>query len=386
MESPLVWAEVDLRAIAHNVRELRRVTQPGAQLLVAVKANGYGHGAVEVAKTALQNGGDALGVARIEEGIQLRDAGIAASILVLGYTDPALAEELIAFGLIQTVWSLETAKQLSQTARLAGKKIRIHLKVDTGMGRLGLPAESSREISPDIPVTDDVVSEVAAIAELPGLELEGVFTHFPTADSADKAGSNAQLNLFMDFIDRLRQAGIEIPFRHAANSAAIIDMPGSHLDMVRAGISAYGLYPSPEVNRHQVTLQPAMALKTRVVQIKRVPKGFEVSYGSTYRTERPTRIATVSIGYADGLSRRLSSRGHMLVRGHRVPIVGRVCMDLTMLDVGDIPGIGTGDEVVVFGRQKDAAIAVEEVASMLDTINYEIVSIISDRVPRIYLR
>lgn len=378
--------EVDLTAIAHNVRELRRVTDPGARLLAAVKANGYGHGAIEVAKTVLHSGGDALGVARIEEGIQLRDAGIAAPILIFGYTDPVLAEKLIASDLAQSVWSLEMAKQLSRAAGLAGKNIRIHLKVDTGMGRLGLLPESSRVVSPDTAATDDSVAEIAAIARLSGLELEGVFTHFPTADSADKVDAKSQFDRFQYFIDLLGRAGIEIPLRHAANSAAIIDMPDTHLDMVRAGISIYGLYPSDEVNQHRVALRPAMTLKTRIVQIKRVPEGFRVSYGSTYETEKPTRIATVSVGYADGLNRRLSSRGSMLVGGNRVPIVGRVCMDLTMLDVGEIPDIAIGDEAVVFGRQADAAITVDEVASLLDTINYEIVSTVSDRVPRVYLR
>jgi alanine racemase len=386
LESPLVWAEIDLQAIAHNVRELRRITRAGTKLLVAVKANGYGHGAVEVAKTALQNGADALGAARIEEGILLRSAGIVAPILILGYTDPALAEKLIASDLTQTIWSLETAEQLSRTAVQVGKEIRIHLKVDTGMGRLGLLPDISRQDPSNMMVADDAIAEVTAIDRLPGLELEGVYTHFPTADSADKMDAEAQLDRFQNFTNLLRHAGIEVPLQHAANSAAIIDMPETHLDMVRAGISVYGLYPSRQVAQDRVVLQPAMALKTRIIQLKRVPEGFKVSYGSTFSTEKPTWIATVPIGYADGLSRRLSSRGHMLVAGHRVPIAGRVCMDLTMLDVGDIPDIAVGNEVVVFGRQEDAAIAVDEVASMLDTINYEIVSNISERVPRIYLR
>jgi alanine racemase len=293
---------------------------------------------------------------------------------------------LISRDLTQTVWSLEAAGKLSQTATLSGKRIKIHLKIDTGMGRLGLLPESSQETSPEMTVSDDILAEVAAIATLSGLELEGVFTHFPTADSADKTDAEEQLSRFQNFIGQLRQTGIDVPLRHAANSAAIIDMPETHLDMVRAGISIYGLYPSPDVRQHRVTLRPAMALKTRIVQIKHVPAGFKVSYGSTYQTERATRIATVSIGYADGLSRSLSSRGHMLAGGHRVPIVGRVCMDLTMLDVGDVPDMAVGDEVVVFGRQGGAVITVDEMASMLDTINYEIVSTLSDRVPRVYLR
>lgn len=386
MDFQLVWAEVDLDAIGHNTRELRRVTDPGARLMVAVKANGYGHGALEVAHRALQSGADALGVARIDEGIQLRDAGVDAPILIFGYTDTALAEKLIAFDLTQTVFSLETAEVLSRAAVLSGSKIKVHLKVDTGMGRLGLIPDGRQASPSDMGGTKRSLSDVAAIAALSGLELEGIFTHFANADSADKTDADSQVELFLAFLDQLLHAGLEIPLRHAANSAAIIDMPHSHLDMVRAGISIYGLYPSREVNRDHVHLQPAMALKARIISLKAVPAGFKVGYGGTHEVEKATTIATIPIGYADGLSRRLSSRGQMLVAGHRVPIVGQVCMDLTMLDVGEVPDVNLNDDVVVFGRQGDAILHVDEMAALLDTINYEIVSTISPRVPRVYLR
>lgn len=386
MDFQLVWAEVDLDAIGHNTRELRRVTDPGARLMVAVKANGYGHGALEVAHRALQSGADALGVARIDEGIQLRDAGVDAPILIFGYTDTALAEKLIAFDLTQTVFSLETAEVLSRAAVLSGSKIKVHLKVDTGMGRLGLIPDGRQASPSDMGGTKRSLSDVAAIAALSGLELEGIFTHFANADSADKTDADSQFELFLAFLDQLLHAGLEIPLRHAANSAAIIDMPHSHLDMVRAGISIYGLYPSREVNRDHVHLQPAMALKARIISLKAVPAGFKVGYGGTHEVEKATTIATIPIGYADGLNRRLSSRGQMLVAGHRVPIVGQVCMDLTMLDVGEVPDANLNDDVVVFGRQGDAILHVDEMAALLDTINYEIVSTISPRVPRVYLR
>ncbi|MEE8398729.1 MAG: alanine racemase [Desulfobacterales bacterium] len=386
MDSQLVWAEIDLDAIGHNVRELRGVTDPGARLMVVVKANGYGHGAVEVAGRALENGADDLGVSRTDEGMELRDAGFDVPILILGYTNPVLAEKLIAFDLIQTVFSLETAEILSRAAVLSGSKIKVHLKVDTGMGRLGLIPDSQQANLRGMDIAEHAVSEVTAVASLSGLELEGIFTHFASADSSDKTYAGNQLELFLNFLDQLRHTGLEIPLRHAANSAAIIAMPDTHLDMVRAGIAIYGLYPSSEVNRDHVQLQPAMTLKTRIVQLKKVSRGFKISYGSTYETDKPTTIATLPIGYADGLNRRLSSQGKMLVAGCQVPIVGRVCMDLTMLDVGEVPDVGLDDEVVVFGRQGDAVLHVDEIAALLDTINYEIVSTIAHRVPRVYLR
>jgi len=385
LDPQLIWAEIDLDAVGHNVREMRRATDSGSRLMVVVKANGYGHGAVEVAGRALENGADTLGVSRIEEGIELRDAGFDVPTLILGHTDPILADKLIAFDLTQTVFSLETAESLSSAAVLSGSKVKVHLKVDTGMGRLGLAPNGRQASLPGMEKSEHTVSDAAAIAALSGLEVEGIYTHFANADRSDKTHAEDQLELFLKFLDELRLTGVQFPVRHAANSAATIDMPETHLDMVRAGIAIYGLYPSKEVNREHVRLRPVMTLKTRIVQLRKVTEGFKISYGSTYETGKPTTIATLPIGYADGLNRRLSSRGQMLVAGCRAPIVGRVCMDLTMLDVGDLSRVGLMDEVTVFGRQGDAILHVDEMAERLDTINYEIVCALSPRVPRVYL-
>jgi len=376
LNSPIVWAEVDLKAIAHNIRELRRITNPKARFMAVVKANAYGHGIIEVARESLENGVEALGVAHIEEGIQLRKAGIDVPVLIFGYTSPVHAKKLIELDLTQTVYSYEISKKLSQAAAKYGKKIKVHIKVDTGMGRLGLLSG----------IKDSSLSDVESISRLPMLELEGIYTHFATADESDRSYAGKQFEIFMDLLNQLRIAGLEIPVTHAANSAAIINMPETHLDMVRAGISIYGLYTSEEVDRSIIKLKPAMELKTKIIHLKKVPAGFKVSYGITYETEKPTTIATVSIGYADGLNRLLSSNGRMLVCGQSAPIVGRVCMDLTMLDVGEIPEIAMEEEVVVFGRQGNASITADEIASTINTINYEVVSTIMERVPRIYLR
>ncbi|MDI6687922.1 MAG: alanine racemase [Desulfobacterales bacterium] len=384
MQHPIIWAEVDLEDIAHNVRELRRITSPDSRLMAVVKANAYGHGLIEVAGKALESGAQALGVARASEGIELRKAGFDAPILVFSYTPPNMAGELVEFDLTQTVYSYKTANALSAAASSFGKKIRVHLKVDTGMGRLGvLPdcfhaSQSSRGV-------DNAVHEVELIARLKNLEINGIYTHFASADSPDKSYTENQLAIFINFIKQLKNAGMEFSVKHAANSAAVIDMPETHLDMVRTGISIYGLYTSDNVDRSRINLKPAMELKARIIHLKKVPAGFKVSYGITYETQKATTIATVPIGYADGFSRLLSSRGHMLVCGRKAPIIGRVCMDMTMLDVGDIPEISLEDEVVIFGKQGDASITVDEIASSINTINYEIISAIADRVPRIYL-
>lgn len=385
MDTSLVRAEIDLKAIAHNVGELRRITHPDALMMAVVKANAYGHGAVEVARCALQNGAQRLGVARIDEAIQLREAGIKAPILIFGYTLPEMAPELLEYNLTQTVYTPAFARALSRTAVSLGGKIKIHLKVDTGMGRLGLLSQNFKPHHSGEIINTKAVDASVAIAGLKGLKLEGIFTHFATADSADKRYAKKQLDLFLDFLSRMRECGLNPAVRHAANSAALINMPQSHLDMVRPGIAIYGLYPSPEVNKKRVSLKPAMALRARVIHVKKVPAGFNISYGITYKTKQATTIATVPVGYADGLNRLLSSRGQMLIHGKRAPIVGRVCMDFTMLDVGGIDSVRVGDEAVIFGPQGNDSITVDEMASSLNTINYEIVSTITARVPRVYL-
>ena len=380
----LIWAEIDLTAYAHNITELKRITCEGARLMAVVKANGYGHGAIEIAGEALNNGAEYLGVARINEAIQLRTAGLDAPILIFGYTPPDLADTLIKYDLTQTVCSFSSASALSEYARQKGTKIGVHIKADSGMGRLGLPLFSGNSAGTESHPLQNSVQEVEAISRLAGLTVEGIFTHFATADSSDKSYAKIQIDVFTDFLNRLDRQGLLPPIKHSANSGALIDLPESHLDMVRPGIATYGLYPSDEVDKSRIDLKPVMTLKSKIIQLKKVPAGCNVSYGITYQTKNPTTIATVPVGYADGFNRLLSNRGHMLVHGQRAPIVGRVCMDLTMLDVGNVPDVEMEDEVVVFGQHHTESVTADEMASQLNTINYEIVSTITARVPRIY--
>jgi alanine racemase len=383
METPLIWAEIDLRAIAHNVRALRRITDPHAQLMIAVKANAYGHGAVQIARTALENGADQLGVARLEEGIELRRAGIPAPILIFGYTPAHLAPILVDHDLTASVFSLQGA--VSMNAALSkDRRLAVHLKVDTGMGRMGLLPDQRRCADEGVNPGPGAIEEVLGISALKNLRLEGLWTHFAVSDEADKRYTRQQLQIFRELIQSLEDKGLTAGIRHAANSGAIIDMPESHLDMVRAGISVYGLYPSRQVNMKNIDLHPALSLKARITHVKRVPAGTRISYGGTWQSSRPTTIATVPVGYGDGYSRSLSNRGQMLVHGRRAPIVGRVCMDLTMIDVGQIDDVRVEDEVVLIGRQGDEAISADDVAAQLDTINYEVVTALMSRVPRIY--
>ncbi|MDY6904723.1 MAG: alanine racemase [Thermodesulfobacteriota bacterium] len=373
--TPLAWAEIDLTALAGNVTRLKNMAGDHCELMAVVKANAYGHGIIEVSRTALKNGASWLGVARIEEAMMLRENGITAPVLIFGYTPAAFCRDLIDRDIIQTVFSYADAAALSHATVGNGNRLRVHLKVDTGMGRLGLNA-----------VSTDISEEIARIAALPGLALEGIYTHFACADALDKTHAFKQLDRFSALLAVLEKKGIHIPLRHAANSAALISMPDTRLDMVRAGLAIYGLYPSAGTDRDAVALRPTMTLKTRIIQLKTVPAGFDVSYGATYTTPAPTTLAVVPMGYADGYNRGLSSKGEMLVKGEQAPVVGRVCMDLTILDVGHIDNINIGDEVVVIGRQGNAAITADEIADALGTINYEVVSAIPDRVPRIFLK
>lgn len=386
MDKHLTWAEVDLNAYAHNIAELKKLTGKGTRLMAVVKADGYGHGAVEIARQALISGAQNIGVARIDEALHLRQAGIDAPILIFGYTPPDMAGALILYDLTQTVYSAATARVMSAIAGRLGKKITVHIKVDSGMGRLGLLLTELAEGDRPDGSSRAAVQEALAISRLPGLTVEGLFTHFATADAVDKSYADRQLEKFLDFADRLGREGLEPPVKHAANSGALIDLPDSHLDMVRPGIATYGLYPSADVNHDNVALKPVMTMKSRIVHLKQVPAGFNVSYGITYQTEKPTTIATVPVGYADGFSRLLSNRGHMLVHGRKVPIVGRICMDLTMLDVGNVPQAKIEDEVVVFGGHGNQAVSADRVAAELNTINYEIVSSVTGRVARVYVK
>jgi alanine racemase len=340
--------------------------------MAVVKADGYGHGAVPVARTAVSSGAEWLGVALVEEGVKLRRAGLCVPILVLGAIVPEAAEEVVRHHLTVSVSTWELALALNQAARASGQKAGIHIKVDTGMARIGLAPR-------------DVLPFVEQIVRLKHLFVEGIYSHFASADEAGEPSTQRQLSEFKGVIAHLEARRVRIPLRHMANSAATIDLPESHLDMVRPGITIYGLYPSREVS-HCLALVPAMALTTRVVFLKEVPEGTSVSYGRTFFTRRTSRIATLPIGYADGYPRQLSNQGAVLVRGRRAPVVGRVCMDMTMIDVTDIPDASVGDEVVLFGRQLGNEVSVDEIAEKSGTINYEITCRITKRVPRRYCR
>jgi alanine racemase len=367
-----VWAEIDLDALTSNMSEVRRLTSPTAKILAVVKANAYGHGAVEVSRTVLSGGADWLGVARLDEGLSLREAGIGAPILILGYLPHEQSADVVRSRLSQAVYTSDMALALAEAAAAEGTRAKVHLKIDTGMGRIGWIAGP------------EAVREIMILARNRHLEVEGIFTHFAAADLNDKKYTKEQFEKFTGLIEELRRNGLEIPIKHAANSAALMEMPETHLDMVRAGIILYGLYPSDEVDHSRIKLRPVMSLKAKVAHVKRVPAGFKVSYGCTYSTENDTVIATLPLGYADGYSRLLSSKGHALIRGRRAPVAGRVCMDQIMVDVGHIPGVNIGDEAVLIGRQGDQEITADEVAGMLGTINYEVVCMISHRVQRVY--
>ena len=376
----LTWAEIDLDAIARNARELKQHVGEQTELMAVVKANGYGHGAVPVAEKALDNGASRLAVHRMQEGVELRQAGITAPVLIMGYTLPAQAETIVRWNLTPTVNTLEQAQALSNSASHQGKVLPVHVKVDTGMGRFGL-------------LPGEVVDFVQAMSQLPGLFIEGIYTHFALADAADKAYTLQQFEIYLEVVKKLEEAGFTIPIKHAANCAATLDLPETHLDMVRCGIALYGLRPSSEVEP-TIPLRPAMTLKSRLARVRTLPPGSSISYGCTYTTSEPTRVALVPFGYGDGYHRLISNRGQVLIRGQRAPIVGRVCMDQFVVKVSHIPDVQQDDEVVLLGRQGDPVLGIqdkcdeisaEEVATWAETINYEVTASILPRVTRVYL-
>ena len=376
----LVWRQIDLNAIGHNIKKLKALTSPGTAFMAVVKADAYGHGAVRVSKKAIESGATHLGVARVHEAIELRESGIMAPILVFGYILEREVEELLSLNITATVSDLETAAMLSERAAAMGTKIKVHLKVDTGMGRLGILPDSRRADSNE----GSALDETAAIAALEGLELEGIYTHFAAADSKDKSYALYQFETFVAFVQALKDRGIQFTLVHGANSSALIELTQAHFNMVRAGIAMYGLAPSGEVDIGRLNLKPAMEIRSIVSSVKEVPASFKVSYGMTYETRKKSVIAAVPIGYADGFSRLFSSRGEMIVRGRRAPIAGRVCMDQTLIDVGEIPGVMRGDSVVILGSQGTESITADQMAETIGTINYEVVSSLTARVPKIY--
>lgn len=361
------WAEIDLGAIRDNVRAISAVVQKPAGLMAVVKADAYGHGAEMVARAAVEAGASWLGVATVDEGVQLRRAGLGAPILILGHATEDEAEAAVAHDLAVGVSRVPVGKALGQAASRTGRPARLHLKIDTGMGRIGVaPGEA--------------VPLARALAALDGVRLEGCFTHFATADERDLGFARAQLEQFRHVLRRLEEAGVSAGIRHAANSAAVMALPESHLDLVRAGIALYGICPAPHL-AGRIPLRRVMRLRARVTYVKHVPAGATVGYGRTYRAERATTIATLPLGYADGYPRLLGARGEVSLRGRRVPLAGRISMDQCTVDVGDFP-VQVGDEAEIWGE----ALPVEEVAEQAQTIAYEILAGVSPRVPRVFVR
>lgn len=366
-----VYAEINLDAIVKNVDNLMALTKENTGALAVVKADGYGHGDVAVAKAVAQKV-TGYAVATLDEAVNLRENGVKKPILVLGYVDPYEFDILVSHEITATVFDVETAQLLADAARVQKKQAHCHIKVDTGMRRIGL--------EPD----ENGIAIVKQITALKELSADGIFTHFAASDETDKTSAEHQFKLFTDFTGRLEKEGIHFTYRHCANSAAVIDMPQVDLDMVRLGIAMYGMYPSDEVKKEKVELFPALDLKSHVTMVKEIPTGEKVSYGGTFTTTRTTKLATVSVGYGDGYPRALSSKGYVLVRGQKAPIVGRVCMDQMMVDVTDIENVTRADIVTLIGKDGDAEITVEEIAALAGTFNYEFVCDLGKRIPRSY--
>ncbi|MBR2520126.1 MAG: alanine racemase [Selenomonadaceae bacterium] len=362
-----VYAEIDLDAIRHNFSEIRRHIKPTSKLCAVVKANAYGHGAIQVSKIAVDCGAEFLAVATVEEGLELRQAGFDVPILILGLIPHDAAKIVVENNLTATVADFDLAEKISVAAVKLDKCAKIHLKLETGMGRIGANPAVAVELA-------------KKISALPNIELEGMFSHFADADSPDKTFTRQQIKIFSDVAEKIRSAGVTIKILHIAESAAILEMPEAHFDMVRSGIISYGLYPSDDVRR-TIELKPAMKLVARVAWLKKIPAGTSIGYGREFVAQRDSIIATLPIGYADGYIRAYKNF-HVEIRGKSAPIAGRVCMDQTMIDVTDIDGVKIGDEMILFGSD---AISIDDAARHLNTINYEITCLISSRVQRIFV-
>ena len=362
------WAEINLSALRHNISAIKSRVADGAKFCAVVKADAYGHGAVAVAREAVAQGADYLAVAVLSEAVKLREAGFTTPILILGPTQPQEADVVVRYRITQAVFTVEQAAALAAAALRQHTHAKVHLVVDTGMGRIGVRPGNAGAVA-------------AAIAGLPGIWLEGMFSHFASADSKDKMYAAEQFRRFQEAVAAVEARGIKLELRHIANSAAILEMPETHLDMVRAGIILYGLWPSDEVE-HVIDLRPVMKVKARLSCVKDYHPGETVSYGRTFMAAREMRVGTLPVGYADGYTRLYAGKAVVAINGQRVPVVGRICMDQCMVDVTDVNGARVGDEAVLFGSP---TLTADEAAGWLGTINYEVVCMISPRVPRVYV-
>lgn len=369
-----VYVTINLDAVYNNVVNLKKNLKPDTGVIAVIKTDGYGHGAIPIAYT-IDPLVDAYAVATIDEAENLRNHKITKPIYILGYTHSSQYDRAVRNDIRLTVYNYEDAACFDKCSEQAGRTGRIHLKVDTGMSRIGFPD------------TQESVETVKKIAELKHLEIEGIFTHFATADEKDKTKTILQFQRFRDFLERLEKEGIHIPVKHCSNSAAMMELPEANMDSVRAGIAMYGLYPSGEVDKTKAELIPALELKSHIIHVKELEPGVEIGYGGTYITGKKTMVATIPVGYGDGYRRSLSNRGYVLIHGQRAPILGRVCMDQFMADVSHIEDARTGDVVTLIGRDGDDGITAEEVAQMAgETFNYEIVCDLGKRIPRVFCR
>jgi len=364
------WVEVDLHALASNYRLLKNRLPKGTKVMAAVKANAYGHGIVEVSRKLIECGVDYLGVACIDEALVLRKYFARKPVLNLGVFLKRDIETVLKNSITMTIADLDSAKALDAAARRLKKKANVHVKIDTGMGRLGVWHEEAEEF-------------IIRLCSLGNLTIEGLYTHFPSADS-DEAFTKSQITAFCVLVNRLQIRGVSIPIKHAANSMAVIGFKDAHFNLVRPGLALYGLHPKDELSG-KIDLKPVLSFKTKVVYLKKVDKGRSISYGRTYVTDKETLIATLPVGYGDGYNRLLSNKGHVIIRGVRCPVIGVVCMDQTMVDVSCVKGVKLEDEVVLVGSQDDCRIRVEEIAVLCRTIPYEVACWISPRVPRVYI-
>ncbi len=371
-----VWAQIDVDGIRENIKVMKDILPDDKKILAVIKANGYGHGAVELAKY-LVDLADYYGLAIIEEAMELRSAGITKPLLILGHTSPAHFKLLLDYDICPTIYNLQEAEKLSQLAVQEDKVAKIHIKVDTGMSRIGFLCDEKN--------MEETIDTIVKISQLPNLVLEGLFSHYAKADEYDKTNALGQLERFKEVVVCLENKGINIPIKHISNSAGVMEMPNDMFDMVRPGITMYGLYPSDEVDAQKIIFTPAMSIYSHIVHIKEIEEGTSVGYGGTFIAAKTMKIATIPVGYADGYPRALSNVGRVIINGQYAPIVGRVCMDQFMVDVGHIEDVHLDDIVTLVGRDGESKITVEELAEPAASFNYEFVCNVGRRVPRVYV-
>ncbi len=369
------WVEVDLDNLDFNIKQIQKKIGPDVELIGVIKADGYGHGSIMTAEILKKNGVTRFAVATVAEAVELRDHGFDEEIIVLGITPGIYAEYVLEYDITPVVSSLEGAAALADAAHKDGTEIAGLVAIDSGMGRIGYRPED-----------ENALEEIRQISQLDGFVIKGAISHFATSDAADKSYTQQQEQIFNDFCDHLEASGIDIPSRTLANSAAIMEIPSTHCDAVRAGIIMYGCYPSDEVDKSQMELRPAMSVKASIIHLKEIPEGATVSYGQRYTAPRKSKIATLALGYADGFPRPYSMKGKVIVNGHFAPIAGNICMDQFMIDVTDVPDVKLGDEVIIMGSDGENTILAEDIAKATGTINYEIICAFGQRLPKVYVQ